>query len=235
VTVIDESATPEDSENGLTPARSDSVSGPAVSIVEPQTFDALLEVSAGPGDLPPIATGQVVTSGREDVILIGRSPGNAATVDILTDAGLITRRDLSSTATPVTDPDQRERLLRLTLSRLADRYRNAVDAQQRQARASDDVLSEVRRYAIAWFKEEEEISRESLDAFLAEFDLSPYRPTVRVEYTITGSYVVIDSTTDEARDDAADYLRPDLSQIDRVDEDSDGYTVSVASVDDTGD
>jgi hypothetical protein len=208
---------------------------------EPQPFDTLLRVATEtPGDIPPVVTAQVVTADGQDVVLIGSGSGTggAGDVDVLSDTGTLTQRDRYATATPVIDPDRRERVLRLALSRLATRYRetlDAVEAQRRTNRANANVLSQIRGYVIEWHRDDEEISRDSLDAFLSRFDLPPYRPTVRIEYTITGSYVINDSTTDEARDDAKGYLRPDLSQLDRVDDDSDTYTVSIDGVDNVDD
>lgn len=222
------------------------VSGPGPDVAEPQSFDTLLKTAAEvPGDIPAILTAQVVTSDEDDVVLLGpatsatsaTNPDRVGSVDVLINTGVLIRRDRYATATLVTDPDRRERVLRLSLSRLAARYRETLDTletQRREATGNAAVLSEIREYVIGWHRDDEEISREDLDDFLDRFGLSPYRPRVQVEYTITGRYIVSDSDTDVAQADAENYLRPDLSQIDRVEEDSDTYTVSVDDVLDDG-
>lgn len=218
----------------------------APDAAQPQPFGALLKAAAEtPGDVPPIVTAQVVTSDGQEVVLIGPTTGGtsrgasgnsgaggAVLVDVLTDAGVLIQRDPDATATPVTDPGRRDRVLRLALPRLAVRYRetlDTLDTLRDEATDNAAVLSEIRDYVIGWHRDDEDtMSRESLNDFLARFDLPPYRPSVRVEYTITGSYVVTDSTPDDAQADAEEWLRPDLSELDRVEDDTDTYTVSVS-------
>jgi hypothetical protein len=235
--IVNDTISDDASENS--PAVSSVASRPAQPEPQPQPLGALLRLTAeAPGDIPPVLTAQVVTSNGQDIILIGHSVGagigvggSVGAVEVLTDTGVLTRRSAGATATPVTDPARRERVLRLTLSRLAGRYREELETRRRETERQADLLAGIRDYAVEWY-ETGDIGREALTDFLSEFDLSPYRQRVRVTYTITGSYVVDDSTPDEARQDAEGYLRPALSSLDRVVEDSDSYTVSLDDIDD---
>jgi hypothetical protein len=50
---------------------------------------------------------------------------------------------------------------------------------------------------------------------------------VRITYTITGSYEVDSDDVYDAERDARGYLKPDLTEIDHVDEDSSSFTVEI--------
>ncbi|MEV4560637.1 hypothetical protein AB0K51_27080 [Kitasatospora sp. NPDC049285] len=98
-----------------------------------------------------------------------------------------------------------------------------------QDRAHEVQLEEIREYAIERH-EEGLICRGGLDEFLAAFDFAPYSTRVKVEYTISGSYEVDNSSIDAAEDDAQHYLTPDLSELDNVDTDSSSYDVHISTV-----
>jgi hypothetical protein len=69
-----------------------------------------------------------------------------------------------------------------------------------------------------------------MNRFLDAFSLPTYDPRVRVTYTITGSYEVDTDDPDTASSDARGYLKPDLSELDNVIDDSDTHTVHVTQV-----
>jgi hypothetical protein len=218
----------------------DSRAGDGGQPAQPQPLGSLLEPPAGvPGETPPIVTSQVVTCDGQDIVLIGPiigpsiGAGNGTaggTVEVLNDAGVPFARDRDTPAIRVTDPVRRENVLRRTLSRLNTRYRDASEALRSERQGQADFRSRLRAYAIDLLQDDD-LDRDQLDDFLDRFDLPPYRPAFRVDFTITGSYVVIDSTPEAIRGDARGYLRPDLSRLDDVaDEDTGDYTVTVDDV-----
>lgn len=222
---------------------SDNITTDSVEPDQPQPLGSLLTPAAGmPGEAPPLVAGQVVTCDDQDIVILGASSGvdggsDADLVEILTVAGILGLRPRTDTATPVGDPVRRERILRLALSRLAGRYRETREtlaARQQDVETNARVLSGIRNYLIRLYRDDD-LSEERLDDFLDSFNLPAYRPSFRVEYTITGSYVVIGGDADDATADGEGYLRPDLSRLDRVDPVSGGYSVDVNDVEELDD
>ncbi len=80
-------------------------------------------------------------------------------------------------------------------------------------------------------RELDDTHRSGLNAFLTAFGLPTYHPRVRVTYTITGSYDVDTDDADAAARDARGYLKPDLSELDNVLDDSDTHSVELDQVD----
>lgn len=104
--------------------------------------------------------------------------------------------------------------------------RVAFEAEAAQRRVHAGLLDSIREYAITRH-EDGEICRDGLDEFLVTFGFEPYCPRLRVDYTISGSYEVVQHDASFAENDARDYLRPDLSSLDDVDGDSSVCEVTV--------
>ena len=186
-------------------------------------------------DLPVAVT--LVTSGV-DAVLLGRS--GTATVEVLREGRILHEAD-SMLATPVTDPARQVELLRAALAaNVAARQALAETAQQRgtelnQLRATRDrVLDTVRDYAIEQYRDNE-FSRDVLNTLLDRLGVDPYRPRVKVTYTITGSFDVDTADPDDVEDDVDQNVRVDLDDIDGVVEYSDEFSVSVRSVEPVND
>ncbi|PKV88180.1 hypothetical protein [Streptomyces sp. TLI_146] len=130
---------------------------------------------------------------------------------------------------PIADPAVREAALRNAVEALSICRHVAIQAHADQRRSHNELLEMIRQYAIVRH-EEGDICREGLDDFLESFNLMPYEPRVRVEYTITGSYVVDSGGEAAAKEDAVKYLQPDLSGLDNVESESSTYDVSDINV-----
>jgi hypothetical protein len=172
------------------------------------------------------------TSGL-DAVLLGRV--GTATVELLRE-GRIVRETDTMLAAPVTDPARQVELLRAALvADVAARQALADTAQQRgselnQLRASQSSsLDRIRDYVIEQYRNSE-FSRDALDAFLSRFDLDPYRPRVKVTYTITGSFEVDSDDADEVEGNVEQNLRVDSDDVDGAVEYSDNFDVTVRSV-----
>ncbi len=178
-------------------------------------------------DLPLAVT--LTTSGAE-AVLLGRA--DTASVEVLRDGRIVREAD-TMLAVPVTDPTRQAELLRAALA--ADvTTRQALTETAEQRRTELDqlrtgqarTLAGIRDYAIDQYRDDQ-ISRDVLDAFLARFDLDPYRPRVKVAYTITGSFEVDSDNADEVENNVEQYLRVDLDDVDDIVEYSDEFSVSV--------
>jgi hypothetical protein len=144
--------------------------------------------------------------------------------------------DAATPASAVTDSARRAGLLHAAVHGLAEQ-RHTMAEQARRARQDRDqdraehdrVLNAIRAYAVE-HHQDGDICRTGLNDFLTHFGLPVYEPRVRVHYSISGSYEVEGEDPDAARRDARSYLKPDLSQLDNVIDDSDTYTVHVDRV-----
>ena len=123
------------------------------------------------------------------------------------------------TAVPITDPERSHDVLCAAVKHLATVRQQAIDRNDALRSEHGGVLDAIRDYAIERH-EAGDICRPGLDRFLDEFDFEPYHNRIRVEYTLKGSYVVDNSNDEDVSDDVSKYLRPDLTDLDRVDEDS---------------
>jgi hypothetical protein len=136
----------------------------------------------------------------------------------------------------VSDPAARDDLLAAAVRGLGVQRHTAT---QQAARAVEDrdrdresharVLADIRAYAVDKHQSGD-ICRGGLNDFLTAFGLPEFQPRVRVRYTLTGSYEVDADDADAADRDARGYLKPDLSQLDNVIDDSDTYSVDVDDV-----
>ena len=126
---------------------------------------------------------------------------------------------------PLTDPVRSREVLGEAMTFMALWRQAAIDKTAELTQAHADRLDAIRTYAIERH-EDGDICRDGLNRFLLHFDLAPYRTRVQVSYTITGSYEVEDSSETEAGDDAEKYLRPDLTDLDRVDDYSTSFDLS---------
>jgi hypothetical protein len=132
-------------------------------------------------------------------------------------------------ATPVSDHRTRAEFLAAAASDLAGIHAldqaqlDGIDARHQK------VLDDIRSYTVERHLAGD-ICRSGLNAFLETFGLPTYDPRIRVSYTITGSYEVDTDDADEATRDAHGYLKPDLSELDNVIDDSDSYTVQLGHI-----
>lgn len=123
------------------------------------------------------------------------------------------------TAVPITDTERCQEVLRAAVKYLATVRQEAIDRNDALRLEHASALEQIRDYAIERH-EAADICRAGLDRFLDEFGFEPYHNRLRVNFTLTGSYVVDNSNDEDVCDDASKYLRPDLSDLDHVDEDS---------------
>jgi len=175
-------------------------------------------------DGPSAGTPAVTVNGSDAVVLARRDTG----IHVYRDGAVLTL-DARTPAVGITDPRRRENLLRRAVAEVARQRTAQRGALWRVAEEHAESLEAIRDYAIGRHLSRD-ICRRGMDDFLDHFDFEPYRPRVRVTYTITGSYEVEDSDTDAAYTDARGYLKADLGEIDRVVEDSDSFTVTVDDV-----
>ncbi len=181
------------------------------------------------------AAGQlaVVLPSGDRVVVVGRADDGQVEVWSL---GRLTRRDPDTTASPVTDPAARDGLLAEVVHGLAEqrhaateRATHAVEDRDRDRETHERVLTDIRAYAVDKHQAGD-ICRSGLNDFLTAFGLPEFQPRVRVRYTLSGSYDVDAEDGDAAHRDARGYLKPDLSELDNVLDDSDTFTVHVDDV-----
>ncbi len=182
----------------------------------------------------PAATRPAVTlPSGEQVVVLRR--GDDGQVEVWAH-GRILRRDPDTAAFAVADSAYRDDLLAAVVHGLAQQ-RNAAAEQAAQAerdrdqerQAHDRVLADIRAYAVDKHLGNT-ICRSGLNDFLEAFGLPVFQPRVRVHYSMTGVYEVDADDADTARRDARGYLKPDLSQLDNVIDDTDTFTMHVESV-----
>lgn len=191
------------------------------------------------GDLLPgrPAAGQLVVAlpSGDQVVVMGRADDGQVEVWSF---GRLTRRDPDTAVSAVTDPAARDNLLAAAVHGLAEqqhaateRATRAVEDRDRDRETHERVLAEIRAYAVDKHQDGS-ICRGGLNDFLTAFGLPEYAPRVRVRYTLSGSYEVDadDADADAANRDARGYLKPDLSELDNVLEDSDTFSVHVDGV-----
>ncbi|BAJ30991.1 hypothetical protein KSE_52150 [Kitasatospora setae KM-6054] len=102
----------------------------------------------------------------------------------------------------------------------------AARDRAQQTLLHDRKLEDIREYAIERH-EAGDICREGLNNFLEHFDFDPYVTRVKVKFTMTGSFVVDSDSAGATEDDVNDYLKPDLSSVDNVDDQTVDYEVTV--------
>lgn len=183
------------------------------------------------------ATDLAVTlpSGDQVVVLRRADDGQVEVWSAAT--GHTTRRDADTQASPVTDPAGRDGLLCAAVHELAEQRHTAtvhatraVADRDREREDHERVLADIRAYAIDKHLDGDQICRSGLNDFLEAFGLGVFEPRVRVHYTLTGVYDVEGDDPDAAERDARGYLKPELSELDNVVEDSDSHTVRVDRV-----
>jgi hypothetical protein len=169
------------------------------------------EVVAGGDDVvAPACT----VAGDPAVDIVVLAHGTATSLDALAD-GQPASYDPTITVTEVDDPERQLAVLRAALSTLDQGRREAelrLDVEKARQAA---VLDRIRSYAIERHREGM-YCEEGLNTFLRHFGLPEYEPSIRVSYTIRGSYRTEGSDPDTAETDAADNLAVDLSEIDGV-------------------
>ncbi|MFF5230244.1 hypothetical protein [Dactylosporangium sp. NPDC000521] len=214
----------------LTPS-ADVVSGepttdtPADDQPEPQRTLGDVLADAGTAAFPAV---RLTGSGAEGIVM-GRTTMTAE----IAFAGITRTETLDQPAVAVTDPARQAGLLRSALGAIAERSRLDQHRLGHERREHGRVLAEIRAYAIERHRGDD-ICRDGLDKFLAEFNLAPYEPTFRVRFTITGSYLVRgDSERDIIRDGS--YAGIDLSRVDDVVEDSEDFDVTIDGADEISD
>lgn|GEM_PF-4201614 len=168
-----------------------------------------------------------------DAVLLGRT--GTATVEVLRDGRIVREAD-TMLAVPVTDPTRQVELLTAALvADIAARQGLTETAAQRgfelnQLRASQaSTLDAVRDYAIEQYREDE-FSRDVLNALLDRLGVEPYRPRVKVTYTITGSFEVDTDDPEDVEGNVEQNLRVDSDDVDGVVEYSDDFSVDVRRV-----
>jgi hypothetical protein len=145
-------------------------------------------------------------------------------VSVLVDGQVRTLRG-DADVLPITERDTELALARqavtwaLAAHRAAtDRIRGLYTDLDDARRFHDQALTDIRAYAIRRHRDGD-ICRDGLNEFLTHFDLDPYRPRHRVQFTIRGSFEVTpdaDRDTGDTEDDVRDYLRIDTDEVDGV-------------------
>jgi hypothetical protein len=202
--------------------------GTATPAAAPSTIADVLATDPHP------LTALQLGSAAGDGIVLGYEDGFA---DVLHESGILSRLPLDRAATAITDPQRVIDLLRRGLGHSREQIRHEQQRATGQRIAHDKQLRQIRDYAIARYKDDD-ICRDGLDAFLKQFELDVYEPTIRVRYTITGSYLVRGpraGTEELAERDARGYIRVDLSQVDDVVDDTSEFTLDVDSADELTD
>jgi hypothetical protein len=169
----------------------------------------------------------VVTDSGTRLVPVGRSDTDPMFIDVITAGG----PDVLPEATKVTVlPDQEQaQLLRLCLATVLRQLRHLTLDHDLQSAAHERTLADIRQYAIDQHLAEA-ICRKGLNGFLETFDMPIYQPRTRISYTITGTYDVSDDAADAAENDAWNYLKVDLSDLDNVVDDSDTFTIDIIDV-----
>lgn len=184
-------------------------------------------------DPHPLAAVRLDSTGGDGIVL-SNEHGVAV---VLHASGDLSRLPLERAATAITDPQQVIGLLRHGLRYSREQIRSEQQRCTGQRLAHAERLREIRDYAVARYKDDD-ICREGLDAFLTHFDLDAYEPTIRVRYTITGSYLVRGSsaaTEELAERDGRDFIGVDLSRVDDVVDDTGEFTVDIDGTDELPD
>jgi hypothetical protein len=174
---------------------------------------------------------------RDNAVVLAQQTGTD-TVRVLID-GQVHDVAADIAAVPVTDPSTALALAQQTVGWVLTALHTAVDRARALAEQADEQqwrhvrqLAEIRSYAIDRHRDGD-ICRDGLDTFLAHFDLDPYQPRHRVQFTVSGSFEV---TPEDGRDtgytayDVRDYLRVDTGQVDGVDEGTVAFDVTVHDV-----
>lgn len=169
----------------------------------------------------------------DQVVVVGRADDGQVEVWSF---GRLTRWDVDTAVSAVSDPAARDDLLAAAVRGLdaqrhtaIQRAARAVEDRDRERESHEQVLVDIRAYAVDKHQDGD-ICRGGLNAFLTAFGLPEFAPRVRVRYTLTGSYEVDADDADAADRDARGYLKPDLAQLDNVIDDSDTYSVHVDDV-----
>ncbi|MEU6351056.1 hypothetical protein ABZ896_17235 [Streptomyces sp. NPDC047072] len=131
--------------------------------------------------------------------------------------------------TPVVDCAKQLDAVRTAVEALVICRRVALEAHTEQEQRHHANLDAIRQYAIERHQNGD-ICSDGLDAFLEEFGMKPYVERVRVRYTITGSYEVAPGDEDAVRNDAEQYLGPNLSGLDDVDDYSVDFTLTIDEI-----
>jgi hypothetical protein len=192
------------------------------------TLTSATRTLAEVADHPRAAVATVTIPGDPDldVVVLGRL--TAGMIEVFAGGSVQSYPD-TTPVTDIFDPERRVGLL-TSAAFVLDQERRELARQITAERTRHaEVLRDIRDYAIARYCEEM-YCIDGLNTFLRYFDLPEYRPSTRVSFTIHGSYRTERSDTDDAEDDAANSLAPDLSGVSYVIEGSADYHVAVDEV-----
>ncbi|MGC5054942.1 hypothetical protein ACLQ2S_26255 [Micromonospora sp. DT48] len=215
-------------------------------VLTSERTDTPLAVATQPHPRPLTAfagsPGQAVTildaDRRYDAVVLSPAPGTSM-VRVLVDGQVVRSLRADISAVPVTDSATALALTRQAVmwalaekDSAVDRARGLVEQRDEDRRRQASQLAEIRSYAIDQYRDAD-ITRDGLDGLLSRFDLDPYQPRHRVQFTISGSFDVIPDAgrdTDDTESDVREYLRIDTDRVDNVDDDTVDITVTVDDV-----
>lgn len=178
---------------------------------------------SAPEDREKLLPAAVQIAGRAGVILRQTSDTE---VELYHAAHIICAYVATLNFEAVTDPADQAAAFAEAVEALTICRRVGFDVSAELRRTHAEQLAAIRQYAITRH-EGGEICRGGLENFLATFDMEPYNPRVRVDYTISGHFEVEANDTEFVADNARGYLGPDLLGLDDFDSDSSEYAVDV--------
>jgi hypothetical protein len=190
----------------------------------------------GPGRDNPLYATPAVTEDGDTVVVLDWSPLDLYMAEVWSQRHGEHAMFGWTRAHILADPVQAMAALRQAFALQAERARRWRTDHDTLTHRHQQVLSDIRAYAIARHREGA-VCRDGLNDFLAEFALPRYEPRFKVTFTITGSYDLdpddVDNDPDTARRDAEDHLAPDLSSLLPVIDGSTDYDVCVNDVDES--
>ena len=179
-------------------------------------------------DHPVAAVATVTIPGDPDydAVVLGRL--TASMIEVFAGGSLQSYPD-TTPVTDIFDPERRVGLLTSAAFVLDQERRELARQITAEGTRHAEVLRDIRDYAIERYREDM-YCVDGLNTFLRYFDLPEYQPSIRVSYTIRGSFRTERSDADAAEHDAANWLGVDLSSISYVIEGSADYHVTVDEV-----
>ncbi|MEU7525964.1 hypothetical protein AB0A74_09540 [Saccharothrix sp. NPDC042600] len=179
---------------------------PDQTLTTPPTTDRLGAFTS------PLAVPAVVHLDGVDIVVLTATGRTDVSVWA---AGAVCHLPAGTPVVPVTDPARQGTVLRLALASLNRLRQQAEEALWTQRNHHMSTLDEVRSYAIEAHVAGD-ICRDGLNAFLCAFNMTEYRPRVRVAYTLGGTFTVTAQRDDHVIANAVDVLRPDFAEVDDV-------------------
>lgn len=116
-------------------------------------------------------------------------------------------------AVPVLDPLVQIETLRTAVSVMATKVGSLTKEFDHASIEHQDKVHQIRDYAIDKHRDGT-ICRDGLNAFLKHFDLAIYDPEIRINFTVTGSYLIKGDDIRQAESDAEQALDIDFDDID---------------------